>query len=58
VAAGIYYAGDPSVIPTGIGMAGACAAGTCSGGVAAGGCVNGADCVAVANNNSMGWGGM
>lgn len=51
--AGVYHAGDPSVMPTGAGMIGACAAGTCSGGVAAGGCVNGADCVAEADN--MGW---
>lgn len=32
-----YYAGDPCMMNTGAGMAGACAAGTCSGGVAAGG---------------------
>ncbi|KUJ24676.1 uncharacterized protein LY89DRAFT_605468 [Mollisia scopiformis] len=35
---GVYYAGDPCVMPMGAGMAGNCAAGTCSGGVGAGGC--------------------
>lgn len=35
---GVYYAGDPCLMPIGAGMAGACVAGTCSGGVAAGGC--------------------
>ncbi|TVY75725.1 Glycine-rich domain-containing protein, partial [Lachnellula suecica] len=32
---GVYYAGDPCVMPGGAGMTGACAAGTCGGGVAA-----------------------
>ncbi|KAG9228913.1 hypothetical protein BJ875DRAFT_547388 [Amylocarpus encephaloides] len=35
---GVYYAGDPGVMPIGAGMAGSCAAGTCSGGIGAGGC--------------------
>ncbi|KAF7864055.1 hypothetical protein EAF04_007020 [Stromatinia cepivora] len=38
VGAPVYYAGDPCVMPVGVGMAGACAAGSCGGGVAAGGC--------------------
>ena len=35
---GVYYAGDPCVMPVGTGIAGACVAGTCRGGIAAGGC--------------------
>lgn len=35
---GVYYAGDPCLMPVGAGMVGNCCAGTCSGGVAAGGC--------------------
>jgi hypothetical protein len=35
---GVYYAGDPCVLPLGDGMAGNCAAGTCGGGVAGGAC--------------------
>jgi hypothetical protein len=34
---GMYYAGDPCMMPMGAGMAGACAQGTCGGGVAGGG---------------------
>ena len=35
---GMYYAGNPCMMPMGAGMAGNCAAGTCGGGVAQGGC--------------------
>ncbi|KAH8680044.1 hypothetical protein BGZ60DRAFT_428328 [Tricladium varicosporioides] len=35
---GMYYAGDPCVMPVGVGMPGNCAAGACSGAVGAGGC--------------------
>jgi hypothetical protein len=34
---GMYYYGDPCMMPMGAGMPGACVAGTCSGGIAAGG---------------------
>ena len=54
---GVYFAGDPCVMPMGKGMVGACAAGTCSGGIAAGGCSgpggfgNGGGCSGAGGNN-------